>query len=377
MEQQPNYTDQYGVVLVTAPSVAEAEAIAQALVQEGLAACVSLMPIRSIYTWQGQLNKDEEWQLVIKTNLNRFTALEARIRQLHSYEVPEIIALPILYGSQHYLSWIAEQTRSSRLGAGGTADGAGAANIDRSGVANTGATDDSGAVDAGNAGGTVTAAGEMGAKATSLQAAGITSARHVSHISAAAPLVLSYRFNDAFLYAAELHVNQFRKGTNIPYIAHLMAVCSLALEHGATENEAIAALLHDAVEDQGGAATREEIRRRFGNEVAAIVDGCTDADGTPKPPWKERKQRYLDHLPHASASVRLVSICDKLHNARSILNDYRIHGEAVWERFQGGKEGTLWYYRSLVDIFQRLGRTPLVEELDRVVVELEKVAHRD
>lgn len=184
-------------------------------------------------------------------------------------------------------------------------------------------------------------------------------------------LMLSSRFTDAFSFAAELHATQLRKGTPVPYIAHLMAVSSLALEQGATEDEAIAALLHDAIEDQGGAVVREAIRVRFGETVTAIVDGCTDADTMPKPPWQARKQAYLDHLATASPSVRLVSACDKLHNCRSILADYRIHGDALWDRFKGGKAGTLWYYRSLVQIFQQFGRTPLIDQLTQVVSDLE------
>lgn len=183
--------------------------------------------------------------------------------------------------------------------------------------------------------------------------------------------MLSSRFTDAFAFAAELHATQVRKGTSVPYLAHLMAVSSLALEHGATEDEAIAALLHDAIEDQGGAVARNAIRSRFGDAVTAIVDGCTDADTTPKPPWQARKQAYIDHLATAPASVRLVSACDKLHNCRSILTDYRTHGDALWDRFKGGKAGTLWYYRSLVQQFQRFGSTPLINELAQVVSELE------
>jgi len=183
--------------------------------------------------------------------------------------------------------------------------------------------------------------------------------------------MLSSRFTDAFSFAAELHTTQLRKGTPVPYIAHLMAVSSLALEHGATEDEAIAALLHDAIEDQGGAVVREAIRSRFGDAVTAIVDGCSDADTIPKPPWQARKQAYLDHLATAPPSVRLVSACDKLHNCRSILTDYRIHGDALWDRFKGGKAGTLWYYRSLVQIFQQFGRTPLIDQLTQVVSDLE------
>ncbi|MFM5897851.1 MAG: HD domain-containing protein, partial [Dolichospermum sp.] len=179
--------------------------------------------------------------------------------------------------------------------------------------------------------------------------------------------MLSERFTQALTYAHELHATQKRKAGDIPYITHLLGVASIALEYGANEDEAIAALLHDAIEDQGGAATRAEIRRRFGDDVTAIVDGCTDADTTPKPPWKPRKEAYIAHISTDSASVLLVSAADKLHNVRSILKDYRLIGDAVWERFQGGKEGTVWYYRSLVDAFQKHQITPLVAELERVV----------
>ena len=185
---------------------------------------------------------------------------------------------------------------------------------------------------------------------------------------------MSARFEDALVFASQLHADQVRKGTNIPYISHLLGVASIALEHGANEDEAIAALLHDAIEDQGGAATREEIRRRFGDHVVEIVDGCTDAEVIPKPPWKERKERYIAHVSTAPASVRLVSAADKLHNARSLVLDYRLCGEKLWERFKGGKEGTLWYYRALVEAYRAAGSTPLIEELDRVVSELEHLS---
>jgi GTP pyrophosphokinase len=184
-------------------------------------------------------------------------------------------------------------------------------------------------------------------------------------------MILSQRFIDALTFATTLHANQIRKGSGVPYISHLLGVTSIALEHGANEDEAIAALLHDAIEDQGGVATREEIRRRFGDTVTEIVNGCTDADTTPKPPWQQRKEAYIAHIPTASTSVRLVSAADKLHNARSILTDYYIVGEAVWKRFQGGKEGTLWYYRSLIVAFRQAGSSPLIDELERVVSELE------
>lgn len=184
--------------------------------------------------------------------------------------------------------------------------------------------------------------------------------------------VLSRRFEDALVFATQLHREQPRKGTTIPYVAHLLAVASIALEHGADEDEAIGALLHDAAEDQGGEPTLKLIRERFGPRVAEIVEGCTDAITIPKPPWRQRKEKYLAHLPHSSASVRLVSASDKLHNARSILSDLHREGEETWTRFNGGKEGTLWYYRALVRAFRAAGNSPLVEELDRVVTEMEK-----
>ena len=186
-------------------------------------------------------------------------------------------------------------------------------------------------------------------------------------------MMLSARFQEALVYAAQLHGEQLRKESRVPYVAHLLGVASIALQHGASEDEAIAALLHDAVEDQGGAVTREEIRKRFGEEVAFIVDGCTDTDVTPKPPWRPRKEAYIRHVRGASRSVRLISAADKVDNARSILFDYRQVGEEVWGRFKGGKEGTLWYYRSLVMAFNEAGGNPLVEELDRIVTELERL----
>jgi (p)ppGpp synthase/HD superfamily hydrolase len=154
----------------------------------------------------------------------------------------------------------------------------------------------------------------------------------------------------------------------------LLAVAAIALEHGASEDEAIAALLHDAIEDQGGAPVRDEIRRRFGRGVAAIVDGCTDADTLPKSPWRHRKEKYLAHLPRAGASVQLVSAADKLHNARSLVQDYRAIGESLWDRFSGGKSGTLWYYRAVVTALASAEQTAIVEELDRVVTALESLA---
>jgi (p)ppGpp synthase/HD superfamily hydrolase len=182
------------------------------------------------------------------------------------------------------------------------------------------------------------------------------------------------RFAQAFTYALQLHGHQKRKGSDIPYISHLMAVAALVLEDGGSEDEAIAALLHDAIEDAGGDRTRQEIRRRFGEKVVQIVNGCTDTDQTPKPPWLERKKQYLEHLHGASPEVLRVSAADKVHNVRTVLSDFRRHGNAVWARFNGGREGTLWYYRRLVQIYQEAGPSYLVEELNRAVTELERLA---
>lgn len=187
---------------------------------------------------------------------------------------------------------------------------------------------------------------------------------------------LTSRFEEALLFATQLHAEQRRKGSDVPYIAHLLAVASIVLENGGNEDEAIAGLLHDAIEDQGGIATREEIRRRFGDTVVEIVNGCTDADVIPKPPWRVRKEEYIEHLRVATPSVRLVSAADKLHNARAVLGDYRELGEMLWRRFHGGREGTLWYYRSVTDALRQGGTSPLIEELERVVSELERLASR-
>ncbi len=182
---------------------------------------------------------------------------------------------------------------------------------------------------------------------------------------------LSDRFTEALVLATRLHAHQFRKGSDIPYISHLLAVSSLVLEYGGNEDEAIAALLHDAVEDQGGDATRQLIRQHFGETVTSIVDGCSDTDVLPKPPWLERKTAYITHLLTAPSAVLLVSAADKLHNVRAILGDYRVIGEAVWLRFSGGKTGTLWYYRSLIDVYKKRDDTPLIAELERTFQVLE------
>jgi (p)ppGpp synthase/HD superfamily hydrolase len=186
-------------------------------------------------------------------------------------------------------------------------------------------------------------------------------------------LKLGSRFVRAFLFAAEKHAGQARKSSTIPYIAHLMGVASLVLEAGGDEDLAIAALLHDVVEDCGGAPMLQEVRRRFGERVAKVVDGCTDADTYPKPPWRERKEYYIRHLQTADADTRLVSAADKLNNVRSILADYREVSESVWSRFNGGREGSLWYYRALLEEFLRRKPNRLTRELERAVRELEGV----
>ena len=181
-------------------------------------------------------------------------------------------------------------------------------------------------------------------------------------------------FEEALVFANRLHANQTRKGTSTPYIAHLLAVTALVIENGGKEDEAIAALLHDAVEDQGGQETRNEIRRRFGDEVVSIIDGCTDTDQVPKPPWRKRKEEYIARFrKEPSDSVRLVCLADKVHNARTIIADHSQVGDAVWSRFKGGKEGTLWYYRSLVDAFEGFGSKALLEEFKTLVSKMERL----
>ncbi|WP_447972034.1 HD domain-containing protein [Nitrospira sp. Kam-Ns4a] len=194
----------------------------------------------------------------------------------------------------------------------------------------------------------------------------------------------SSRTLDALKLAMDLHHGQRRKGTDIPYVTHLWAVAAIVGEHGGTEDQIIAALLHDAIEDQGDKITVEQIREQFGERVAEIVAGCTDADTVPKPPWKERKQRYLAHLRDAPPHVKLVSAADKLHNARAIVTDLRRDGRGVWSRFRAGPSDQLWYFRGLIqalrhglaeqdrEAVKRLEQ--LIEELERAVADLERLA---
>ena len=169
---------------------------------------------------------------------------------------------------------------------------------------------------------------------------------------------LSTRFSEALVLAADLHRDQRRKGGDIPYISHLLAVCSIVLDHGGDEDEAIAALLHDGPEDQGGEATLDSIRQIFGERVAGIVAACSDTFETPKPPWEQRKRAYLEHLAGGDVprSAVLVSAADKLHNLTSTVEDLETSGAAVWDRFNSTPDQQLWYYRSLAAIYRdRLG----------------------
>jgi (p)ppGpp synthase/HD superfamily hydrolase len=190
----------------------------------------------------------------------------------------------------------------------------------------------------------------------------------------------SGRLTDAFDYARALHTKQVRKGTTVPYIGHLLAVTALVIEQGGDEDQAMAALLHDAIEDQGrGGRTRDEIESKFGKRVARIVEGCTDAH-EPKPPWRERKEEYLAHLASAPTGVRRVAAADKLHNTRAILADYRRLGELLWTRFNAKRDDQLWYYRSIVTALRRgegAGAiSDLIDELDEVVQALEAEVSR-
>lgn len=182
------------------------------------------------------------------------------------------------------------------------------------------------------------------------------------------------RFSVALALTSELHGDQPRKGTSIPYIAHLLAVTALVIEAGADEDTAIAALLHDAVEDQGGRPTLVRIRARFGQKVADIVESCSDADVQPKPDWRPRKEAYVAAIAHKPEAALLVSLADKVHNAGAILDDYQLIGEEIWSRFTGGRDGTLWYYRALVEAFRDRAPKPLWQRLEVTVCAIEALA---
>jgi (p)ppGpp synthase/HD superfamily hydrolase len=186
-------------------------------------------------------------------------------------------------------------------------------------------------------------------------------------------------FERALAFATRLHAKQLRKETDIPYISHLIGVASLVLEHDGDRDEAIAALLHDSLEDQaehfpgGLERLKQVIREHYGGKVLGIVEECTDNSTLPKEKWRERKESYIAHLDTATPSGRLVSCADKLHNARAIVSDLRVMGDSLFDRFRGGRD-TLWYYRALADVFLRCGPARLAEELDRVVREMWELA---
>lgn len=188
------------------------------------------------------------------------------------------------------------------------------------------------------------------------------------------PWLLSLRFLEAVRAAVIMFADRTRKGCRTPYISHLFAVCSIALDHGASEDEAIAALLHDAIEDIEDKPKVKAVVSQFGPEVLRIVEDCSDSDTFPKPPWRERKECYIARLAGADASRLLVSAADKLHNARAIAADLRRHGPSVWERFNAPREEQLWYYRELLGIFRKrlTDRPVLVDELERAITEMEK-----
>jgi (p)ppGpp synthase/HD superfamily hydrolase len=181
------------------------------------------------------------------------------------------------------------------------------------------------------------------------------------------------RLAEVITYGLEIHAAQRRKGAETPYIGHLLGVASLVLEYGGDEEQAMAAILHDAIEDCG--ANQEGIiADRFGQRVAAIVRGCTDADTIPKPPWQARKDAYIAHLEKASEDILMVSCADKLHNARAIFTDLQTHGPDVFNRFSAGQAKTIWYYRTLADVFHRRLSGALARDLDSTVRQIEAIA---
>jgi GTP pyrophosphokinase len=183
---------------------------------------------------------------------------------------------------------------------------------------------------------------------------------------------LTNRFDEAVAYARAVHAEQTRKVTGTPYLGHLIGVSSIVIDDGGNEDEAIAALLHDAAEDFGGRERLEDIRSRFGDAVAKIVEDCTDAWTTPKAPWAERKMKYVEHARTLDRSSLRVSAADKVHNSYAILRGLRTMGERVWERFNAGPDDVLAYYQSLVRAYREAGGGPLVDELERIVRGIER-----
>ena len=193
--------------------------------------------------------------------------------------------------------------------------------------------------------------------------------------------MMTERFLDAIKIALSLHRDQVRKGSDVPYVSHLLRVTGMVLEYGADEDTAIAAMLHDAVEDQGGLPTAQLIRERFGERVGRFVLGCSDSvteSGHPKRPWRERKEKMIAAIKDLAPETRLIITCDKLDNLRSMINAYRTAGEGFWKRFSGGREGTLWYYHSMIETLRNVGGCPLLEELGNTLARLEhKIKERE
>jgi len=190
---------------------------------------------------------------------------------------------------------------------------------------------------------------------------------------------MSIRYSDrveaALVHAATLHHDQRRKGSEVPYITHLVSVAILVGEAGGDEDQVVAALLHDSLEDQPERTSFEDLGARYGARVAELVRACSDSEVKPKPPWRERKERYLEHLRTVPAEVLVISCADKLHNARTIVSDLRVLGAALWPRFTGGRDGTLWYYREITRALRERGApSSLLEELERSVAEMTRLA---
>lgn len=193
--------------------------------------------------------------------------------------------------------------------------------------------------------------------------------------SAKATPAYSSSFLHALQFASHIHAEQRRKGGEVPYLSHLMAVSALVMDYGGSETEAIGALLHDAAEDCGGREMLERIRMTFGDKVAAIVDGCTDTFEDPKPDWKPRKEKYIAHLRTASDSVRLVACADKLHNLLSTVRDLREGpGPDYWKRFNSGREDQIWFYRGCLEAFRQRRAPAILGEYEIVFREFEELA---
>lgn len=202
----------------------------------------------------------------------------------------------------------------------------------------------------------------------------------MSHPSDRETALLATSVKDAFDYAFDLHAHQCRKGTDIPYVSHLMSVAALTLESGGRDAEVMAAFLHDAVEDQGGEATLREIKRRFGERVAWMVDGCTDSCENPKPDWRVRKERYVARIAEAPLEIKRISICDKLHNIRCTVQEYRQEGEALWDKFSGKRDLIDWYYPMLLQAYRvqslPTGLAAFVEEIEHLANFLQDMANQ-